>query len=209
FLLAVIVSAVIFSPWVYRNHQHFDAFVLVAANSGANLWMGNNPDSDGSYMPLPERVFSNEVERDRYYKLEAVAFIKAEPFAYIKRAANRTWVTFKGESIGVWWNEAALVSVAGQSAIFPLKLVSNLYWWLACLLAMIGALYLLRIKPTFILHPLFVVPGFFALIPILTVGQDRYHLPLNPFIAILAASAIAMLMDKMSGHDDKAKAGNV
>src|SRR5690606_33451686 len=115
----------------------------------------------------------------------------------------------KGESIGVWWNEAALVSLAGQAVILPLKVVSNLYWWVVCLFAMIGALYLLRIKPIFILHPLFVVPGFFALIPILTVGQDRYHLPLNPFLAILAASAIAMILDKVSEPGGEAKASNV
>jgi 4-amino-4-deoxy-L-arabinose transferase-like glycosyltransferase len=207
FLLAALLSAVIFSPWVYRNYQHFDAFVLVAANSGANLWMGNNPESDGSYMPLPELEFSDEVERDLYFKEQAVAYIKAEPLAYIKRAANRTWTTFKGESIGVWWNEASLTSVLGQAAVLPLKIVSNLYWWLICLLAMVGAIHLLRKERISIFHPLLVVPGFFALIPILTVGQDRYHLPMNPFIAIFAASAIAMLLS--SERDERMKGSDV
>jgi hypothetical protein len=50
FLLAALVSAAIFLPWVYRRCRHFDAFVLIVANNGANLWAGSNPESDDSDM---------------------------------------------------------------------------------------------------------------------------------------------------------------
>lgn len=117
FLLAALVSAVIFLSWVYRRCRHFDAFVLIVANNGANLWTGSNPESADSYM--------------------------------------------------------------------------------------------LRKKQFSIFHPLGASPGLFALIPALTAGQDRYHLPMNPFIGIFSASVIAMLLNKAHGLDEQVKATNV
>jgi hypothetical protein len=49
--------------------------------------------------------------------------------------------------------------------------------------------------------------GIFFIVPVLTVGQDRYHLPLNPFLAMFAASAVQMLWQRF-GKKNRQKALN-
>lgn len=69
--------------------------------------------------------------------------------------------------------------------------------------------YMLRQKQPSIFSPPGAVPGLFGLTPTLTAGQDRYHLPVNPFIGIFSASVIAMLLNKAHGLDEQVKATNV
>ena len=52
---AAAIAATI-APWSIRNNAVFGEFVLLSTNGGPNLWMGNNPDSTGFYMPLPSSV---------------------------------------------------------------------------------------------------------------------------------------------------------
>ena len=39
--LAALTASLIFAPWAYRSVVLFDRFVLVSANGGVNLWMGD------------------------------------------------------------------------------------------------------------------------------------------------------------------------
>jgi hypothetical protein len=80
-LLAVLTASLLFAPWAYRSVVLFDRFVLVSANGGVHLWMGNNPESTDGYMDLPDKKFPNEVDRDHYYGREAVNFILSHPLA--------------------------------------------------------------------------------------------------------------------------------
>jgi len=194
--VATISASILFSPWVCRNYQVFGGFVLVATNSGANLWMGNNPESTGAYMPLPEIDFENEIVMDQYFKKLAIDFIKANPLTYIKLAFSRTVITYRGETIGIDWNKATLKQRFGQSVLLPLKIVSTAYWLAMLALASAGIYFLLKKRGLNLFHPLLVVPVFFFIIPVLTVGQDRYHVPLDPFIAIIAGYAIHCLLEK-------------
>ena len=189
-LVAVLTGAVLFAPWVMRNQAIFGQPVLVSANFGSNLWMGNNPLSKGEYMPLPEIQFENEVIRDQHFKTLAVDFIKANPAEYAKLAIRRFVITYDRETIGVAWNQSALAKLFGNDALSPLKLVSSLYWWLVAGLAALGICWALWVRETSIFNPLIVVSAFFFLVPVLTVGQDRYHLPLDPFFAVFAAYAM-------------------
>lgn len=188
-VIAGATAAALFSPWVIRNQEIFGSPVLVSANFGVNLWMGNNPQSNGGYMPLPDIDFSNEVARDKYYKKEAINFIMTNPSEYAKLALRRLALTYDRETIGVAWNQPALLRVTGERAMPIIKLISTLYWWLMTSAAIIGLGWVLWRRTINIFNPLVVLPGFFFVVPLLTVGQDRYHMAMNPFIAIFAAFA--------------------
>lgn len=187
--VATITAAILFAPWVYRNHTQFNEFVLVSANGGANLWMGNNPQSNGGYMDLPDIHFENEVARDQYFKKEAVDFIIHNPISYLKLMLKRAVTTYKSETIGVVWN-GALEKQLNPSGILALKLISTLFWWFIVLASIVGIYHLFQQKTLAWHHALFAVAAFFFVFPLLTVAQDRYHLPINPFLAIFAAYAI-------------------
>ena len=187
--VATITAAILFSPWVYRNQQVFGEFVLVSANGGANLWMGNNPKSNGGYTDLTDLPFKNEVARDNYFKKEAIDFIIHNPSSYVKLAALRAVITYKAETIGIVWN-GYLEKRFSKPILIGLKLISSIFWWLILVLASVGVYKLLKngqLKP---FNVLFVMAAFFFVFPILTVAQDRYHLPMNPFLAIFAAYAL-------------------
>lgn len=188
-VIAGVTAAALFAPWVMRNQEVFGAPVLVSNNFGANLWMGNNPQSNGGYMPLPDIQFANEVVRDQYFKKEAISFIKANPLEYAKLALRRFVLTYDRETIGVAWNEPALLRLAGAGMLPYIKLLSTVYWWLLTMGAIFGLGWALRRKNVGVFSLLVVVPGFFFVVPLLTVGQDRYHMALNPFLAIFAAFA--------------------
>jgi len=188
-VIAALSAAVLFSPWVYRNYQVFGQFVLVSANGGSNVWMGNHHGSDGGYTPLPNTGLTNEAERDQYLKQEAIKFITNHPVEYMKLAVKRAIITYKAETIGIVWN-GALHKTLNQNAVFAFKLGSTIFWWLVLILATIGLYQILRKGELSIFNVLLVTFAFFFIFPLLTVGQDRYHLPLNPFLAIFAAYAL-------------------
>jgi hypothetical protein len=182
---AALAATILFVPWVGRNFALFDSFVLVSANGGVNLWMGNNPDSTGGYMELPTRQFANEAERDRYFGSVALQYIRGHPGEYAKLTAHRTRITYDRETIGVDWNAAGLGS--RYQAVAPvLKAVSSAYWWTLLLLGATGFVLATGRPQVFAAWPLLIACAYFALFPILTVGMDRYHVPVDPMLAILA-----------------------
>jgi len=182
---AALAATILFVPWVWRNFALFDSFVLVSANGGVNLWMGNNPDSTGGYIELPARQFANEAERDRYFGGVALQYIRGHPGEYAKLTARRTRITYDRETIGVDWNAAGLGSQ--YQAIAPvLKVVSSAYWWTLLLLGATGFVLATGRPQVFAAWPLLTACAYFALFPVLTVGMDRYHVPVDPMLAILA-----------------------
>jgi 4-amino-4-deoxy-L-arabinose transferase-like glycosyltransferase len=190
---STLTAALLFAPWVHRNYGLFGQFVLVAANGGTNLWMGNNPASNGGYMALPPTPDLNEAERDRHFGRAAVDFIKAEPAAYLRLSWRRAVMTYDRESIGVAWNETGLVSRFGAASLLPIKALSSAYWLAMLVLGGAGVVRLLRARMGRAAWPLLAALAFFAVVPILTVAQDRYHVPIDPLLAIFAAVAVSGL----------------
>jgi len=189
-IVGIMTASILFSPWVYRNYKLFNGFVLVANNDGTNLWMGNNPESDGGYMPLPEVSFDNELERNNYFKESAINFILNNPADYIKLSINRFYITYKSETIGIVWNQSYLNKVVSGTGITIMKLISTIYWWMILILGIAGIFIFISKHNSDIFSPLIIATMYFFIIPILTVGQDRYHMPTIPFITIFSAYAI-------------------
>jgi hypothetical protein len=195
-IAGVLTASILFSPWVYRNYKLFNGFVLIAANDGVNLWMGNNPESDGSYMSAPRDLSQNELERNNYLKAEAVSYILKNPVDYVKLSIKRFFITYKSETIGIHWNLSYLEKVVDSRVITAMKLISTVYWWMILLLGIVGIYLFIRKKKLEIFNPFTVIIVYFFMIPILTVGQDRYHMPIMPFFAIFFAYAVEYYITK-------------
>jgi len=200
-LTLLVVTGLVISPWAIRNSGLYGSPVLVSTNFGPNLWMGNNPESQGAYMPLPEgRNFANELDRDRRLRAEALTNIRSDPYHYlVVLSLKRFLITHDRETIGVVWNERGLKRAGLSGVVTPLKVLSSAYWWLAASLALCGAWVLRRSLGRGLFHPLLTIAAMFVAIPTLTVGQDRYHFPVVPLVAILSAIAIIRWLDRRDG----------
>lgn len=197
--VALLVAAALLTPWAERNRNQFGQHVLISANFGANLWMGNNPASYGGYMKLPPIDTPNEVTRDAYFKQQAVDFIRANPGEYLRLCIKRIRLSFDRETVGVSWNQLSLPSAVKM----PLKAISSAYWLIIFGLSLAGVTLFLWEKPVRIFDPLVVAPALFAAVAILVVGQDRYHMPMMPFVALFAALAINRILDRRRPAPDR------
>ena len=198
-IVMFLIMALIIAPWSYRNTQLYGKFTLISTNSGPNLWMGNNPKSQGTYMKLPPEVKGmNEYERNDYLKTLAKDYVKEKPFVFIKGFFVKLIKTHNRESIGIIWNEKGLISRYGKGIITPLKLISFVYWLSALLLGLVGIVMLL-IKQgwwNMVSHPTVLFWSYYAGVHAVVVAQDRYHFPSVCFIAVLAAFALSQIWFK-------------
>ena len=193
-----LVCALAMLPWSARNTTLFGQSTGLSTNFGANLWMGNNPNSQGAYQPLGKySSIANEKQRDDQMRSDAIAFIKEQPEEFLKLGVRRVVKTFDRETIGVAWNIRGVEDRFGKhsSAAAVLKLVSTVYWYAMLAAAVVGLVFLVRTEGWKILsNPVFMLSGFFAAIPAIMVGQDRYHIPMIPMIACLAAYAVMRVL---------------
>jgi dolichyl-phosphate-mannose-protein mannosyltransferase len=194
--IAGLTAALLFAPWSLRSLELFDRVVLVSANGGVNLWMGNNPASTGGYMALPARQFPNEVDRDKYYGGEAVKFILAHPLEYGRLSIRRAVTTYSRETIGVVWNQKALGSEYSDTTLNIIKEISSAYWWIVFIAGLAGIALALRRRLFVQCWPLLAALAYLAAFPVLTVAIDRYHVPIDPLLAIFAAYAICTVKDR-------------
>ena len=197
-VIASLIMMAVILPWSLRNHRILGEFVLVSANSGANLWMGNHPGTDGGYAALPpEAQGMSEVRRDAYLKQQARDYIKSDPVAFVRRTLVKAVKLHDRETINVLWNERGLAQRLGADAagklIGPMKLGSTAFWWVMCGGGLIGMLMLwigggiVRGLLVMLFHPAVVFWGYFLMVHAVIVIQDRYHWPSVPFIAMLAS----------------------
>jgi 4-amino-4-deoxy-L-arabinose transferase-like glycosyltransferase len=177
-------------PWTERNSKLFGQPTSISTNFGANLWMGNNSQSRGTYQSLEQYDhLTNEKVRDDQMRADAIAYIKANPVEFMRLGLKRIVTTFDRETIGVAWNIHGIENRFANAPwmVNALKLASSGYWYVMLLAAVAGAwLLLARERWRIIGNPVIVVALFFAVVPAVMVGQDRYHVPMIPMIACCA-----------------------
>ena len=94
-VIALLVTFLIISPYLLRNYQIFDQFVLTKS-FGYNLLKGNNPtkivEGNATFVENKYDIESLEIKTDVYYEInldnfykeKALEFIKDEPLNYLK-----------------------------------------------------------------------------------------------------------------------------
>lgn len=88
-VLMLLVAGLVLCPWAYRNARVMGAPILISTTGGWNLLVGNSPYSrpeagtgvDLSAYALPPDT--PEVETDRFYRREALRFMRSHPGAWV------------------------------------------------------------------------------------------------------------------------------
>lgn len=198
-LLAALATSIVFaavSPWSDRNERVFGERVFMSTNFWPNFWMGNNPGSDGEYMRLPREIWGlGEIERAERLKKISVADLKEDPGAFVKRTLWKAVILHHRETIGVAWNQAGIHALVGRNGATALKYASTGWWYAMLLCALAGAVLLVRrygVWGALLSMPVWLWGYFTGVHAVIVVG-DRYHMPSIPFIALLAAVALAAL----------------
>jgi hypothetical protein len=200
-VLVYIVMALLIAPWSIRNMRVFGSFIPISTNFGANLWMGNHAIDSGETVDIPPDAFSMpEVERDHYLRHMAIEYIEQHPVRFVLRTLVKSVWLHSHETIGVHWNMPGLVSTYGERVLWPLKLISNLYWWAMLGLGIVAVMliYLQQGIWALLRSPAFMIWYYFTALYSILVVQDRYHISSTPFIAILAAVTLVASGDMLS-----------
>jgi len=203
---AIALILAVISPWTYRNTQLFGQPVLVSTNFGPNLWMGNNPDSKGTYMYPPKWSESlSEIERANALGEAAKDYIRSDIPGFVIRSLRKAIMLHARETIGITWNQAAIERGLGHIGVMIMKIVASGYWFAMLAAALGGFLVLARQSfATAIFHPTVISWAYFTAIPAVIVADERYHMPATPFIALLSGTFIAYLLRRI-GADSVAR----
>jgi 4-amino-4-deoxy-L-arabinose transferase-like glycosyltransferase len=105
---ALVVIVMVLTPWTVRNYRVQHHFIPVRTAYGMNLWMGNHEEAtgtdrtaDGGYQMTSlwnknlayysRAMPRNEWDRSRFYREEALTYIKSHPFEYLRLTLTRLW----------------------------------------------------------------------------------------------------------------------
>jgi hypothetical protein len=187
-LLMTLAFTLTIAPWVIRNSLLHHKLTGIETSLGYNLYLGYHPQGNGSFVFGPSLdllTILDDAERDRIGIQKAVEFIKAQPERFFPLAINRLGFFFGLE-------KRVLMYFYGNNIIgyipLPWLLTVSAILLLPFVFISISAAFGLadlRWKPEHILLCLLLIG--YILPHVLILSEDRFHLALIPYIAILAA----------------------
>lgn len=201
-LVAIAVAGAAIAPWSARNIALHGEFVLISTNGGPNLWMGNNPQSENIYMPLPDYVEGmSETDRARLLGDQAKAYMLEDPVRTVRNIVYRAVKSHDRETIAIAWNTEGLTKRyrIEERELLPLKILSQAFWLPVLAFSLVGAILVIasmRKETTWLTRlralasPALVFWAYYTSVHAVFVAGDRYHVPSVPFIAMMAALAM-------------------
>ena len=201
--LAMIIAFAIIAPWSIRNFGIFGHTQLLTTSDGVNLWMGNNPEATGFYMTPPADTDGmNEYDQNHLLGERAKQYIMTNPASFILRTIEKAGLLHAGETIAVYWNTDGIRQRFGEAALFPLKIIMEVFWLLVLLLAL-AAIIIMAYQHGIIrafTHPAVLVWLYFTMVYAAILVADRFHFPSHPLIAMLAAMTNVAIITRISGN---------
>lgn len=186
--IAVFSFALVVSPWIARNSLLHHKFTGIETSMGYNLYLGYHPQGNGSFVFGPSLdllTILDDAERDRIGTQRAIEFIKAQPERFLPLAINRLGFFFGLEKrVLMYFYSNNLIGFVPLPLLLTLSAVLLLPFVVISTSAALG-LSLLRWSPQTCLFALLLIG--YTLPHILILSEDRFHLALVPYLAILAA----------------------
>jgi len=197
---ALLVFFAALAPWILRNQLAFHGQVFLRSNFGLELWLGNNPE-----VPISCSCWlhpgHDAKELDRYLYLGEVAymqekqrlaldFMRTHPSDTLRHIYHRfmeTWTGYGDSFADIWATRLLSLRAA---------LVLN---YSLTVLAFAGLLLAYRRLGTLAL-PLLNLMAVFPVVYYVCHMDPRYRQPIEPVIAMLAASALVQAVSLVRSH---------
>lgn len=207
-VMGVTVVAVV-TPWVIRNTRLHGELTLISTNDGSNLYQGNNPcvadyllaGWDAQWVqclePIPDGL--SETEGSRWYRDQALAYLRDNPGEMPRLLLAKFYNLWTPELMprtvppSADLDDQAVLQYE-QPLFQAARLAHLLYYAPLLLLAVVGTVQALRDRETRGLSmPLLIVPVTITVAYLIYHPSTRYRAPADPFVFVLAASAVTRL----------------
>ena len=191
-ILAILSFVLIISPWIVRNSLLHQKLTGVETSMGYNLYLGYHPQGNGSFVFGPSLdllTILDDAERDRVGTEKALEFITAQPERFIPLAINRLGFFFGLEKrVLMYFYGNNILGYVPFSLLLTISAILLPPFVVMSVSAALGLAYL-RWKPEHILLGALLLG--YTLPHIFILSEDRFHLALVPYLAILAAQVWA------------------
>ncbi|HMS00583.1 MAG TPA: hypothetical protein PKE62_15125 [Anaerolineales bacterium] len=187
-VLSIPAFVLVIAPWIIRNSLLHGKLTGIETSMGYNLYLGYHPQGNGSFVFGPSLdllPILDDVERDKIGTEKAIEFIKTQPERFVPLAVNRLGFFFGLEKrVLMYFYGNDLLGFIPLPLLLTISAILLLPFVVISTSAALG-LSLLRWNPQTCLLVLllfvYTIPHVFIL------AEDRFHLALVPYIAILAA----------------------
>ena len=187
-MLVALAFTLTIVPWVIRNSLLHRKLTGIETSLGYNLYLGYHPQGNGSFIFGPSLdllTILDDAERDRIGTEKALQFIKAQPQRFLPLALNRLGFFFGLEKrVLMYFYSNNLIGYIPPPLLLAISASLLLPFVIISLSAASGLAYL-RWKPEHVLLGLLLIG--YTLPHVFLLAEDRFHLALVPYIAILAA----------------------
>ena len=195
---------IVLTPVVARNYWIDGGFYITTSQFGANFYIGNNPQADGTYAsirfgrgaPEFEQTDATEVaeaavgrtlspsEVSSYWTGRALGFITGQPLA---------WLQLTGRKVLLLFNRTEMLDTESQEsyAVYsaPLAILGRLsHFGLLAPLAVLGLLVTWRDRQRLWILPALLIT--YALSVVMFYVFARYRYPLVPLLLLFAAAGL-------------------
>ena len=200
--LALVGMALLFVPWTVRNVVQMGWPVVATTGAGGALLQGHFAGSEGRpdlyvMVVLQDRYAGldnaeREVRMNNHATREALRFALTHPRDELALIPKRLYYLYRQDTAGVDWTQTNN-PVLSEAAAGRLRVLSNVYYYVVAGIAVAGApLWLRRLDASRLLVVL-PVAYYSLLFGVAFIGNERYHVPILPFLALAAAaSAVAV-----------------
>jgi hypothetical protein len=196
--VATAAAIVVLVPWTARNVKATHSFVVISTNLGDNLCMSRHAGATGAFQASSACIVgremgatpAHEVEANSTNTRRAARFVRDHPLSEVRLWFLRGYHTIQNDHDGLRASESY-----GANPFVPgafrraLEVLADVYFFAALVLGVLAVpAFVRRGRPW---HLFFLLAAAaLAVQPVIFFGDPRFHVPVLPFIAVLAAVAL-------------------
>jgi hypothetical protein len=187
-LLVGFAFVVVVLPWMVRNSLLHHKLTGVETSMGYNLYLGYHPDGNGSFVFGPSLdllSIMDDAERDSIGMQKGIEFIQTQPQRFIPLAINRLGFFFGLEKrVLMYFYSNNIIGYIPEPALLAISAFLLLPFVLVSISSVLGFSLLRWDSRTILGAMLFAA---YLLPHVFILAEDRFHLALIPYLAILAS----------------------